>query len=74
VSRSTSKARKTRAVVQLDFWPELSHRSMVFYAACAGRRAPARSVCEDGRTAAGLAAASGLPDGNHGDNLSEVAR
>lgn len=47
---------------------------MVFYAACAGRRAPARSVSEDGRTAAGVAAVSGIPDGNHGDNLSEVAR
>jgi len=45
---------------------------MVFYAACAGRRAPARSVSEDGRTAAGLAAASGHPDGNHGDNLTKV--
>lgn len=51
-----------------DFWPELRSQSMVFYAACAGRRAPARSVSEDGRTEAGSAAISGLPDGNHGDN------
>jgi hypothetical protein len=72
MSRSTPKARKTRVSVQLDFWPELSHRSMVFYAACAGRRAPARSVSEDGRAVSGLAATSGLPDGNHGDNLTKV--
>jgi hypothetical protein len=50
----------------------LRHRRLVFYAAGAGRRAPARSVSEDGRAVSGLAATSGLPDGNHGDNLTKV--
>lgn len=59
---------------QLDFWPELKHKSMVFYAACAAFRAPARSVSEDGRTEGGRSsskscASAATPNGNHGDNL-----
>lgn len=44
------------AADQLDFWPELRHKSMVHYAALATRRAPARSVSEDGRAACSVAA------------------
>jgi hypothetical protein len=41
--------------LEFDFGPVLSDQSVAFYAACAGSRAPARSVSEDGRTAPGEA-------------------
>ena len=54
---------------QLDFWPELRHPGMAFYAAMAGSGAPARSASEDGRTAAGSAAtAKRAPLGIYGEN------
>ncbi len=46
------KAKQRRQLQQLDFWPELRSTAMVFYAACAGGCAPARSASEDGRAAA----------------------
>lgn len=62
----------SRPLQQLDFWPELRSPGMSFYAALSARRAPARSVSEDGRTVRSEAAsarkgAHQVPDGNHGD-------
>ena len=66
----------SRPLQQLDFWPELRNPGMSFYAALSARRAPARSVSEDGRTvrreAASARNGAQLPDGNHGDNLTKV--
>lgn len=57
----------SRTVQQLDFWPELRHKSMVLYAALAAPRAPARSVSEDGRTGSAEAAGK-APLGIYGEN------
>jgi hypothetical protein len=67
---------RTHFVQQLDFWPELRNPHIQLYATLSAQRAPARSVSEDGRTvsrkAASLRDCAMVPDGNHGDNLSQV--
>ncbi len=62
-----------RSPVQQDFWPELQSRSMVYYAACAASRAPARSASEDGRTASGSAAPRS-PLGIYGENAVTLSK